>query len=137
MHTKYTSSFRIFPEHTNHMAPCIFGGAFFSEMDLAAANCVYRALYSSKCQGAVTHKANVTFHKPTYQGDLIFIEAEIKDCNHKSIVVDTKAYRESEDSERELVAEVEFVFITIETTECMKDKPNRLPYKGHGLNLES
>lgn len=154
METKFSTSFIVFPEHTNHMSPIIFGGKFMAELDLCAAKCVRRALYSSsKVNGAVTHKMEVTFKKPCYLGDFIIMEAELTALGEKSLSVNVKAYREvksvteSEDSTyenpaylvqdwKEEVAEANFVFISASLNpEQLKDKPYFLPYKAHGLKL--
>lgn len=149
MNRKFESSFIVFPEHTNHMSPIIFGGKFMAELDLCAAKCVRRFLYEAgHADGSVTYKMDVTFKAPCYQGDLIFIESEIVDTGEKSITVKTKAYREQlvtrrtkayQDNgkyERVEVAEANFVFISIKTDEeNIKSKPYFLPYVKHGLEL--
>ncbi len=38
--TTYETSFTVMPEHTNYSATTIFGGAAFSQLDLAAASAV-------------------------------------------------------------------------------------------------
>jgi acyl-CoA hydrolase len=133
------------------MNPIIFGGKFMSELDLCAAKCVRRFLYdSTTADGSVTYKMDVTFKAPCYQGDLIFIEAEIVDTGEKSISVSVKAFREqkvfrrtrdplhSDNSyqERVEVAEANFVFISIKVDEeHIQTKPYFLPYVKHGLSL--
>jgi acyl-CoA hydrolase len=137
MKREYTTSFTVYPEDANCMTPMIFGGAFFSHMDKAAAAAVRRALYSSKtCETAVTFKFNGTFHKPCYIGDFIILEAKVVSFGHKSIVVTVEAYREWADS-KEKVAESEYVFITIKNDEDVVNKPHTLPYANHGLKNDS
>lgn len=149
MNKTFESSFIVFPEHTNHMSPIIFGGKFMAELDLCAAKCVRRALYDSDwADGSVTYKMDVTFKLPCYQGDLIFLNAEIIDLGKKSITVKVKAYREQEEfrrtkdplrsgrkyQERVEVAEANFVFITITANpEQIQHKPYFLPYVEHKL----
>lgn len=144
MNTRLTTCFTVFPEHTNSLSPLIFGGAFFAEMDKLAAIAVRRFLYSSPegCKEAVTHKADVVFNKPSYLGDLMFLDAQIMSVgNTKSIVVNVKAHRETprfvndqHDGEiRELIAEVNFVFVSILEEEKVAEKPNLLPYHNHGI----
>lgn len=151
MNTKFESSFIVFPEHTNHMSPIIFGGKFMAELDLCAAKCVRRFLYDSDtADGSVTYKMDVTFKAPCYQGDLIFIEANIVNTGEKSISVNVKAFREqllcrrrshdyrvnSKTIERVEVAEANFVFISIKVDEeLIQTKPYFLPYVKHGLKL--
>lgn len=113
MYLEFKTSFIVMPEHCNYMYPMIFGGKFFSELDLAAASAVRRALYSSPtgCDSAVTHKANVTFHAAAESGDLIYLDATIVGGHHKSIVVKVNGSRETKNG-LELLAEAEFVFVT-------------------------
>lgn len=138
MNTTFSTSFIIFPEHTNHMSPIIFGGKFMAEMDLCAAKCVRRFLYDSETADAsVTHKANFTFLRPTYLGDFIIINSTITEVGEKSIKINTGAFREVKDSSlKEKVAEAEFVFIAIDPNpEILKTKPKFLPYINHNLEL--
>lgn len=141
MFTRLETCFTVFPQHTNSLSPLIFGGAFFAEMDKAAAIAVRRLLYSSptKCTNAVTHRADVVFNKPCYQGDLIFLNAEIVKVGHnKSIVVNVKATRETfvDGPRRELIADINFVFVSILDESKVKDKPDMLPYYAHGITKE-
>lgn len=132
MNLQFETNFVVYPRHANCMSPMIFGGAFFSELDLAAAMCVHRLLYdSATCETAVTHKFEGTFHKPCYLGDLIFLKAEIISLGKKSVVVEVRAYREK-GPERELVADAKFVFVTI-TAKGPENAP--LPYQPHGLTM--
>ena len=113
MNLKYDTSFVIMPGDCNAMFPMIFGGAFFSRMDLCAAVCVSRLLHDSECDSAVTHKFSGTFHVPTELGDIIFLYAEVKELRHKAIRVEVRAYREKRcRPERDFVAVAEFVFVS-------------------------
>jgi len=135
MNLKFTTSFTVYPTDANNMFPMIFGGAFFAQLDKAAATAVKRLLYDSEtCKACVTHKFEGTFHKPTYVGDLIFVEAEVVSLGKKSAVVEVKAFREREDS-RELAADAKFVFVSISDTEHVVNKPEFLPYSNHGLTM--
>ena len=140
MLTRLETCFTVFPEHTNSSSPLIFGGAFFGEMDKLASITVRRFLYSSPtgCNNAVTHKANVVFCKPSYQGQLIFLNSEIMSVGPKSIVLNVKASRESlKDGsvQRELIAEIDFVFVSIFVfdEQGVTHKPDLLPYHQHGI----
>jgi len=143
MNLIYETSFTVYPEDTNIHLPLIFGGAFFGHLDKAAAVAVRRLLYdSTTCKGAVTHKVeNLTFHKPCYMGDLIFIRAEIVSLGVKSVVVDVTAHRENlpqidqQPAELELAAAAKFVFVTIASDYNIESKPNLLPYASHGLKM--
>lgn len=133
MNKKYETSFTVYPQHTNCRSPLIFGGAFFSELDKAAATAVKRFLYDSEtCKTSVTHKYESTFHKPCYMGDLIFIQADIVSVGVKSVVVEVSANRETK-SGLELVATAKFVFVTIAHDEDVDQKPDVLPYCPHGI----
>lgn len=109
----YETSFVIMPTDANYMYPMVFGGAFFSKMDLAAAVCVSRAIRHSKCDSSVTHKFNGTFTAPAEVGHIIFLRAEIIDLGKKSLTVRVVAHRERRNSEeRDEVANCDFVFVT-------------------------
>jgi acyl-CoA hydrolase len=114
------------------MYPMVFGGAFFSELDLAAASCVNRLLHESECDSAVTHKFSGTFHAPSYAGDIIFIDAKIAELRHKAVVVNVIAFREprskgdGQKPVKQLVATAEFIFVTRKGEE----------YANHNLTLE-
>ncbi len=109
----YETSFVIMPTDANYMYPMVFGGAFFSKMDLAAAVCVSRAIRDSKCDSSVTHKFNGTFSAPAEVGHIIFLRAEITDVGKKSITVRVTAQREYRNSpKRDEVASCDFVFVT-------------------------
>lgn len=137
----HETNFKVYPPHTNSMAPLIFGGAFFSEMDKTAANlvCRFLASASSVCSHAVTHQASTIFHKPCYLGDLLFVRSEVMSVGKKSIVVRTVAERESfacKTLKREMIAECDFVFVSIANENATNDKPNMLPYMCHGIDDE-
>jgi len=137
MNTEFSTSFWVFPEHANHNFPMIFGGAFFAELDKAAATCVRRFLYdSANCKDAVTYKFEGSFIKPCYVGDLIYLNAEIKSAGQKSIVVEVEAMRERPDISLELVGSAKFVFISLETGK-IASADGSLPYAKHGLTHET
>lgn len=136
MNTKFETNFVVMPEHTNYLAPMIFGGAFFAELDLCAAQCVTRLLYDSPCKAAVTHKFEGCFHKPCYAGDLIFLQAEVVELRHKAIKVEVRAYREKRGKpERDYVAFASFVFVSVSDISNVQEKPDLLPYGYHKLSL--
>ena len=141
MNLKYSTSFVVYPDHTNTKSPLIFGGAFFSQIDKAADVAVRRFLYESdSSETAVTHIHEGKFLKPCYLGDLIFLEAEILTTGVKSIVVEVKSYRErvkNKEINRELVAITQFVFVTLSINEDnINDKPDLLSYCHHGMKIE-
>lgn len=126
MNLRFDTSFVVMPSHCNYMAPMIFGGHFFSEMDLCAASAVTRLLHDSVCDSAVTHKFEGTFHAAAECGDLVFLESDITELRHKAVVVEVKAYREKRGKAgRDYVAQAKFVFVT------RKDGQ----YHPHGLSL--
>ena len=123
---KFETNFTVLPKHCNYMIPMIFGGHFFSEMDLCAACCVNRLLHDSECNSAVTYKFEGTFHAAAEMGDIIFLEAEVIELRHKAISVVVKAYREKRAKPgRDFVAEAKFVFVS------KKDGT----YQPHGLAM--
>lgn len=135
MNTKFETNFWVFPEHTNHNFPMIFGGAFFAEMDKAAALCVKRFLYDSKtCEDAVTYKFDGEFLAPCYVGDLIYLYARVESAGKKSVVVKVTASRERTNTTLEMVAVANFVFVTLEAGK-VKSEDGKLPYKEHGLKV--
>lgn len=125
--TTHSNSFVVMPIHTNYMYPLIFGGAFMGELDLCAATLVNKLVKKSlTVDNAVTHKADFTFHAPSYAGDVIYMDASVVELGKKSIVVKVEAYREPRDSlDRIHVATSTFVFVT-----RMGDE-----YRPHNLNL--
>lgn len=137
MNLNFETNFVVMPRHTNYMYPMIFGGAFFAELDLCAAQTVARLLYSSEtCKASVTHHFEGKFHKPCYAGDMIFLTGEVVELGKKSIVVEVKAYREKRGTgQRDFVAEAKFVFISVKEVINPQDKPHLLPYAEHGLKL--
>lgn len=136
MLTHFETNFTIMPSQANYMTPMVFGGALYSEMDLCAAICVNRFLYSSDCKGAVTHKSDVTYLSPTYVGDIIFLYANIIETGKKSIVVHVQAQRENRHQlDRDVIAEGKFVFVSIANADDVVNKPVKLPYKEHGLKI--
>lgn len=108
------TDFIVMPSNTNYMG-IIFGGYFMSQLDLAAATVVNRAVRcSDTADKAVTHKFDVEFAKPSYSGDIITIESNIISLGKKSIVVKQRAYKETrEDSAKVLVAVAQVVFVTM------------------------
>lgn len=139
LNLEFEDNFLVMPEDTNANSPMIFGGAFFSKMDLCAAKAVRRLLYASEpCSASVTHKFDGTFHRPCYLGDLIKLYGKIDELGKKSIVVDVRAYREVVVGDQigiELVADAKFVFVSITNLKNVKKKPHKLPYADHGLKL--
>ena len=128
----FKTNFLVLPKHANHHTPLMFGGHFFSEMDLCAVSCVELFLKDSKtCDSAVTHQFSGEFFKPPYVGDLIYLKAEIVETRKKSIRLIVEARRNDE----ELIAKVEFVYISIENSNTIENKPEFLPYKDHGMKL--
>lgn len=115
MQTKFETNFIVMPTDCNYKTPLIFGGAFFSKMDLCAAVCASNLLRSSvSAEYAVTHKVlDLTFHRPTYMGEVIYLFAEVVELRKKAISIKVKAYREQREKEgRDFVAEGTFVFIS-------------------------
>jgi acyl-CoA hydrolase len=114
MNTVFETNFVVMPQHTNYMAPMIFGGALFSELDLAAASCVTRLLHDSVCDSAVTFKCqDLTFHAAAECGDLVFIRAEIVELRQNAVRVQVDAWRERRaQAGRDKIADCWFVFVT-------------------------
>lgn len=139
MNTEFETNFVVMPTDTNYLYPLIFGGAFFAKMDLCAACTVSRVLHKSKtCTAAVTHKANVTWLKPCYAGDIVFLKGKVVELDQKSIVVDVTADREKRGSpERDHVGDGTFVFASIVSADNIGDRPDRLPCERHGLTMET
>lgn len=137
MNLKFETNFTVMPRHTNYMYPMIFGGAFFAELDLCAAQCVSRLLYDSdSCKASVTHQFEGKYYKPCYAGDIVFLYAEVVEMRHKAIKVHVKAYREKRGiGVRDFVAEASFVFISVSDVSHVQSKPDLLPYADHGLKL--
>lgn len=133
----YTTSFIVFPENCNHLKAIIFGGFFMSQLDLAAAHCVRRALFDATegVEHAVTYKADFEFFKPAYVGDLIELEAEIKSVGTKSLSVEVLAWRNKR-RKRDKVAIGKFIFISVGDVSDLSSYPELLPYRAHGLRMD-
>jgi acyl-CoA hydrolase len=126
MNTYFETNFVVMPADCNYMYPMIFGGSFFSKMDLAAAACVSRLLHDSECDSAVTHKFSGTFHAAAECGDLVFLKCEVVELRTKSIRVIVRATREKRaEPGTDYIAEAEFIF-------CSKKDGKITP---HGLKL--
>lgn len=127
---EYTTSIIVFPKHSNHLYPLIFGGALMEMMDLTAAMTSRRALQLTELEHSVTHKADYTFHRPSYVGDVLDLTGTVKSCSVKSLAIEVIVKRKSE-----LIATGSFVFISIEPSD-LSLKPAFLPYVKHGLTKE-
>lgn len=115
------------PSDCNYHYPMIFGGAFFAEMDLAAAITVSRLLQDSNCDSAVTHKFEGEFLSAAECGDIIFLNCEIVELRKKAVVVEVIAKREKRAKKgQDLIAKAKFVFVTKKNGE----------FCPHGLELE-
>lgn len=128
LNLRFETNFVVMPQDLNYMQPMIFGGAFFSKMDLCAACCVSRLLHDSECDSAVTHKFEEgVFHAAAELGDLIFIESQIIELRKKAVVLVVKAFREKRAVRgRDFIAQAKFVFVT------KKDGK----FHPHGLSLD-
>ena len=126
MQTQDQTSFIVMPKDLNYMG-IIFGGAFMSQLDLAAATLVNKAIRESQiADKAVTYKFEVEFSKPCFEGDIVTIESKITELRKKAIAVKLKAYRETRtDETKELVAVCNTVFISMSGHN----------YVNHGLTL--
>ncbi len=101
------------PTDCNYQYPMIFGGKLFSEMDLAAAQCVSRLLHDSDCDGAVTYKYEGTFYAAAECGDIVFLDAEIIELRQKAVKINVKVSRERRSTKgKDQIAEGIFVFVT-------------------------
>jgi uncharacterized protein (TIGR00369 family) len=111
---EHSTSFVVMPKHLNYMG-IIFGGVFMSELDLAAAVIVNKAVRESvTADKAVTFKFNVEFIKPSFEGDIIYIKAQIKETRKKAISVKLGAWREGrKEIGKHKVASGEAVFVTM------------------------
>lgn len=126
MNLVFENSFVVMPKHCNYMYPMIFGGHFFSEMDLCAATCVGRLLHDSECDSAVTYKFEGTFIAACEAGDVVFMRAEVVELRRNAVVIQVRAERERRaKAGREHVADAKFVFVS------RKDGK----YAAHGLKM--
>lgn len=126
MNLTFETTFTVLPKHTNYMYPMIFGGAFFSELDLCAASCVSRLLHDSDCDSAVTYKFEGTYHAAAECGDIIFMKATIVELRRNAVVIEVVAEGEKRaQAGRTKLADARFVFVTKKG-----DK-----FAAHGLSL--
>lgn len=114
MNTKYETSFQVMPRHCNPLFPMIFGGALWSEMDVAAHTTVLRLLHDSECNQAVTYKVlDTIFHAECHCGDIVFIECEVVELRRKAVVVKVKVTKEKPaEPENYKIADATFIFCT-------------------------
>lgn len=135
MNTVYETSFVVFPQDTNYMYPMVFGGKVMSEMDVAAAVCVRRALIDSEAKYAVTTRAsNIEFHVGAVVGDLVFLTARIVKVGTTSINIDVEGVRELKDGARQKICNGSFTFVTVEDPAQVTEH-RKLTLKPHGLHL--
>ena len=127
MNLIYETAFTVMPTHCNYHFPMIFGGAFFSEIELCAAVTARRLLHDSECDFAVTYKVlDLTFHDEAHLGDLIFLRGEVVELKRKAIVIHVSADREvSTNQKRDHMADATLVFVS------KKDKK----FHPHGLEM--
>jgi len=128
MDLEFDTNFTIMPTHCNYLSPLVFGGSLFSKMDLCAAVCSTRLLRHSPtgCTSAVTHKADVTFHKPSYLGEIIYLNAKVVELRQKAIKIHVRVEREQRlEKGRDFIAEADFVFVSMKDGEYFK----------HGLEM--
>lgn len=125
--TEYSTSFTVFPDHTNYNdPPSIFGGKMLAEMDNAAAMACRRALYSTDCTDAITVAVNdVVFLRPAYIGEMVHLEATVIGVGDKSLTVRVICRREDKGGKIEMMAQSMFVF-------CARKQGKPHP---HGLEL--
>lgn len=138
MSHRFYTNFTVMPTDANYLTPLIFGGAFFSQMDICAAQTVQKVLNgcNARAKHAVTHKAEVTWLKPCYIGDLIHLTGQVLSVSKKSLVIDVRAERQKRlDHTLEYVGSAEFVFVTMDFPQDLHNHPS-LPYKEHGITME-
>jgi acyl-CoA hydrolase len=138
--TVYAEQFTVFPEDSNHLTPLIFGGAFMAKMDRVAATCLRNFLRSfdrpETPRHAVTYKFDVTFSGPSNVGEEIKVVAMIDEAHGKTVAGTVLATRINEDGTGDRLAEVKFVFVTIDDPRksgAIQERPKKLPYKEHGI----
>lgn len=137
MNSVYETSFVVFPQDTNYMYPMVFGGKVMSEMDIAAAICVRRALIGASAEYAVTTRAtNIEFHVGAVVGDLVFLTARIVRVGTTSINIDVEGVRELKDGSKEKICNGSFTFVTVENPAAV-GPDRKLQPKPHGLVLNA
>lgn len=127
MITKHSTAFTVMPQHSNYMS-MVFGGEMLSRIDICAAECVRRFLYSSPVKlYALTVKVDVEFHIGAEIGDIVFLEAEIESVGIKSITTKVVGYRETSSGKRDKICSGNLRFVT-------KDSPQANKAYQHNLN---
>lgn len=114
IHRTYTTSFTVFPDHTNYNdPPSIFGGKMLAEMDNCAAMTVRRVLYGTHCTDAITVGVNnVAFHRPAFIGEIVHLRGELMGLGKKSITIMVVCNRESKKGELHTMAKGVFTFVS-------------------------
>jgi acyl-CoA hydrolase len=125
MHTKYETSFTVFPNDTNYNdPPCIFGGKMLAEMDNCAAMTTRRVLYGTPATDAVTVSVQCDFSRPAHIGEIVYLTGYVEHLGNKSVHVRVVAIRETKTGEKDRMAEAMFVFVA---------RRNGIPHV-HGLD---
>jgi acyl-CoA hydrolase len=127
------TTFTIMPSDANYMYPLVFGGAFFSQIDLCAAITARDYLIKNNYQfkQAITHTANVVWFKPSYVGDIIELNGQVTSIGEKSLVIQVVASRKYSN---DVIARADLVFVSIDESSDLSNKPDMLPYRRHGLD---
>lgn len=115
---EFSTSFLVMPKHCNDMYPLIFGGEFMAEIDKAVASTVSEFIGSvddTEVEDAVTYKADHTFYRPSFSGDIINIFCKVTQAEAKLIYISVQAYRKprrEKKAEWTHVADAQYVFVT-------------------------
>lgn len=131
MITKHSTCFTVMPQHSNYMS-MVFGGEMLARMDICAAECVRRFLYSAKTKlyALTTRVEEVGFAVGAEIGDIVFFDAKIIYTGIKTIKVDIIGHREQPNGNIEKICTGKFTFVT-------KDDPKANKACPHGLKLET
>lgn len=116
--SEFETSFVVFPNDTNPHHT-LFGGKIMSEMDIAGACVVRRALYSNpkipKYDPEVVTRAakEIQFVEPAFVGDLVIISTKIIEVGETSMTVSVKVKKQSKNGEVKQIGEGKFIFVIV------------------------
>jgi acyl-CoA hydrolase len=129
---KFQNSFLVFPQDVNNVNT-LFGGRLLSAMDESSAILASKVIYGTGCSGAVTKKVSeIIFHTPSYVGDLININCEVKKFGKSSMDIFVFCEREDlkKNGEKELICSAMFTFVAIKKVDGKNiPHPHNLSFK--------
>jgi len=89
---KSSSSFFVFDKDLNY-ANSLFGGKLMAEADCEAAKVGRQIAFDVGADNAVTVSFNMSFLNPAIKGDLIDMDAHVKEFGRTSVTIEVDCYK--------------------------------------------